>query len=365
MNNYSFYDQLQTLEPKKDEFSKEERLKTMEKPLLSWYKNHARVLPWRENPEPYRVWISEIMLQQTRVEAVKPYFERFMAALPDTAALAAVPEDRLFKLWEGLGYYNRARNLKKAAGVVMEQYGGVIPASWEDLKTFPGIGSYTAGAIASIAYGIPVPAVDGNVLRVISRVTGSREDILKQSVKKQMELLLLGVMPQEGAGSYNQALIEIGAIVCVPNGEPLCGECPMASVCVARRDGLTKEIPVKTPKKSRKIEEKTILILEWEGRTAIRKRDSSGLLASLYELPGVEGWLEDEALAQMYRVPLAAVRRLPEAKHIFSHVEWRMRGFAVELQEKPAGDYLWVTPEEIRETYSLPSAFKAYTMMIR
>lgn len=247
----------------------------------------------------------------------------------------------------------------------MEQYGGVIPASWEDLKTLPGIGSYTAGAIASIAYGIPVPAVDGNVLRVISRVTGSREDILKQSVKKQMEELLLGVMPQEGAGSYNQALIEIGAIVCVPNGEPLCGECPMASVCVARRDGLTKEIPVKTPKKSRKIEEKTILILEWEGRTAIRKRDSSGLLASLYELPGVEGWLEDEALAQMYRVPLAAVRRLPEAKHIFSHVEWRMRGFAVELQEKPAGDYLWVTPEEIRETYSLPSAFKAYTMMIR
>ena len=179
MNNYSFYDQLQTLEPKKDEFSKEERLKAMEKPLLSWYKNHARVLPWRENPEPYRVWISEIMLQQTRVEAVKPYFERFMAALPDTAALAAVPEDRLFKLWEGLGYYNRARNLKKAAGVVMEQYGGVIPASWEDLKTLPGIGSYTAGAIASIAYGIPVPAVDGNVLRVISRVTGSREDILK------------------------------------------------------------------------------------------------------------------------------------------------------------------------------------------
>lgn len=365
MNNYSFYDQLQTLEPKKDEFSKEERLKAMEKPLLSWYKNHARVLPWRENPEPYRVWISEIMLQQTRVEAVKPYFERFMAALPDTAALAAVPEDRLFKLWEGLGYYNRARNLKKAAGVVMEQYGGVIPASWEALKTLPGIGSYTAGAIASIAYGIPVPAVDGNVLRVISRVTGSREDILKQSVKKQMEHLLLGVMPKEGAGSYNQALIEIGAIVCVPNGEPLCGECPMASVCVARRDGLTKEIPVKTPKKSRKIEEKTILILEWEGRTAIRKRDSSGLLASLYELPGVEGWLEDEALAQMYRVPLAAVRRLPEAKHIFSHVEWRMRGFAVELQEKPAGDYLWVTPEEIRETYSLPSAFKAYTMMIR
>lgn len=278
MNNYSFYDQLQTLEPKKDEFSKEERLKAMEKPLLSWYKNHARVLPWRENPEPYRVWISEIMLQQTRVEAVKPYFERFMAALPDTAALAAVPEDRLFKLWEGLGYYNRARNLKKAAGVIMEQYGGAIPASWEELKTLPGIGSYTAGAIASIAYGIPVPAVDGNVLRVISRVTGSREDILKQSVKKQMEELLLGVMPQEGAGSYNQALIEIGAIVCVPNGEPLCGECPMASVCVARRDGLTKEIPVKTPKNPERSRRRRSLF--WGGRGA--RRSVNGRAAAFW-----------------------------------------------------------------------------------
>lgn len=365
MNNYSFYDQLQTLEPREDGFSREERLQAMEKPLLSWYRGHARILPWRENPEPYRVWISEIMLQQTRVEAVKPYFERFMAELPDAASLAAVKEDRLFKLWEGLGYYNRARNLKKAAEIVMDQYQGVLPKSWEELKKLPGIGSYTAGAIASIAYDIPVPAVDGNVLRVISRVTGSREDILKQSVKRQMEELLQGIMPKKGARHYNQALIEIGAIVCIPNGEPLCVECPLASVCIARRDGLTGEIPVKTPKKPRKKEEKTVLVLKWKGLTAIRRRSDSGLLASLYELPNEDGYMEEEDVAGQYGVPPSSVRRLPDAKHIFSHVEWHMKGFGVELQEKPAGDYLWVTPEEMRETYSLPGAFNAYTKMIR
>ena len=330
--------------------------------LLDWfYKNH-RILPFRTDPSPYHVWLSEIMLQQTRVSAALPYYERFLAALPDIPALAACEEEKLHKLWEGLGYYSRVRNLQKAARIVCEQYGGQLPADYDALRALPGIGDYTAGAIASISFGIPVPAVDGNVLRVISRVTGSREDILKQSVKKEMEDMLVAVMFGEGGGNYNQALIEIGAIVCVPNGEPLCRECPMASVCVARRDGLTKEIPVKTPKKARRIEKKTILVLDWKGRTAIRKREDSGLLASLYEFPNEDGWLEEEALAETYRVPLTAVRCLPEAKHIFSHVEWHMRGFAVELQEKPAGDYLWVTPEEIRETYSLPGAFKVYTM---
>lgn len=360
-----FYDGLQVLEPKNRELTDAERLAAMERPLMAWYSAHARILPWRENPEPYRVWISEIMLQQTRVEAVKPYFERFMEALPDVEALAGVEEDRLMKLWEGLGYYNRARNLKRTAQLLMEQYGGRLPASFEELLKLPGIGSYTAGAIASIAFGIPVPAVDGNVLRVLSRVTGSRGDILKQSVKKQMESLIQGVMPAKGAGSYNQALIEIGAIVCVPNGEPLCEECPLASLCIALRDGLTGEIPVKTAKKARRIEEKTVLILSCGGRTAIRRRDDSGLLASLYELPNEEGRLEKEALEARYGVPAGAVKRLPEAKHIFSHVEWHMEGFLVELQEEPAGDYLWVTPEEMRETYSLPGAFKTYTKMIR
>lgn len=367
--NQSLYDRLQVLEPRSGEMEPEERLRAMERPLLSWYEAHARSLPWRERPEPYRVWISEIMLQQTRVEAVKPYFERFMEALPGIYELAGVPEDRLLKLWEGLGYYSRAKNLKKAARILVEQYGGELPASWEELKKLPGIGSYTAGAIASIAYGISAPAVDGNVLRVISRVTGSREDILKQSVKSRMEQQLLEIMPKDGASSYNQGLIEIGALVCVPNGAPLCGECPLASVCAARIRGITGEIPVKTPKKARRVEDKTVMVLWRNGRVAIRKREDTGLLASLYELPNLEGCLDKEAVLSGLGARGAKIEPLPASKHIFSHVEWHMTGYRVELSDElPEGtfeDFLWVTPEEVKKTYSLPNAFKAYTKLIR
>ncbi len=365
MKNHSLYDKLQVLVPQEKELDTRGRLKAMERPLLSWYREHARALPWRDKPEPYRVWISEIMLQQTRVEAVKPYFERFMEALPGINDLAAVSEDRLLKLWEGLGYYSRAKNLKKTAELLVEQYGGELPASYEELKKLPGIGSYTAGAIASIAFGIPVPAVDGNVLRVVSRVTGSREDILKQSVKRRMEEELKAVMPEREASSYNQGLIEIGAIVCVPNGSPLCGQCPLASICVARANGLTGEIPVKTPKKARRTENKTVMLLWQDGRVAIRKRDDTGLLASLYEFPNVEGHLGEEILLDQLGVDTAKVTPLPAAKHVFSHVEWHMIGYRIELGERPDGDFLWVTGEDLKKTYSLPGAFKTYTKLIR
>ncbi|WP_077610462.1 A/G-specific adenine glycosylase [Clostridium sp. Marseille-P2415] len=363
--NQSLYDKLQVLEPREKEMGTMERLKAMERPLLSWYREHARALPWRERPEPYRVWISEIMLQQTRVEAVKPYFERFMEALPGIPDLAGIQEDRLLKLWEGLGYYSRAKNLKKAAELLVEQYGGALPASYGELKKLPGIGSYTAGAIASIAFGIPVPAVDGNVLRVISRVTGSREDILKQSVRRDMEEKLKAVMPADAAGSYNQGLIEIGAMVCVPNGAPLCGRCPLASVCLARIKGLTGVIPVKTPPKARRLEDKTVMLLWFHGRVAIRKRDDTGLLASLYEFPNLDGHLDGKTILTHLGVKEAGITPLPAAKHVFSHVEWHMTGFRIELKEEPAGDFLWVTPEDMKKTYSLPGAFKAYTKLIR
>ncbi len=363
--NQSFYDKLQILEPEEKELEDGKRLKAMERPLLSWYREHARILPWRETPEPYRVWISEIMLQQTRVEAVKPYFARFMEALPGIQDLAEVSEDKLLKLWEGLGYYSRAKNLKKAAELLVEQYGGKLPASYEELKKLPGIGSYTAGAIASIAFGIPVPAVDGNVLRVISRVTGSMDDILKQSVKSGMEEKLKEVMPKDAASSYNQGLIEIGAIVCVPNGAPLCGQCPLSSVCVARAKDLTGVIPVKTPKKPRKAEDKTVLMLWREGKVAIRKRGDTGLLASLYEFPNLDGHLPEDTLLSVLGVKDAKVTALPVSKHIFSHVEWHMTGYRIDLADGLEDDYLWVTPEEIKKTYSLPGAFKAYTKLIR
>lgn len=362
------YDRLEVLERTDRLLEPDARLRALIRPLLYWYETHARVLPWREDPAPYKVWISEIMLQQTRVEAVKPYYERFLRELPDVCALAEVEDDRLMKLWEGLGYYNRARNLKKAAKMVTEQFGGVIPSSYEELLSLPGIGSYTAGAISSIAYGQAVPAVDGNVLRVLSRVLASREDILKQSTKKQMEERLRRIMPQENASHFNQGLIEIGAIVCVPNGAPHCGECPLSSVCLARQQGLIGEIPVKTPQKKRRIEKRTVCILEYGGLIGIHKRGDNGLLASLYELPNVEGHLEPEELAEAFSLEesdIVKVERLSDAKHIFSHVEWHMIGYRILLNSPLPERWMGAEREALRTRYPLPNAFDKYRDLIR
>ncbi len=363
----NLYDRLQVMEKEERPMGLEERLKAMNRPLLSWYEEHARILPWREYPSGYRVWISEIMLQQTRVEAVKPYFERFMEALPDVRSLAEVEDDRLMKLWEGLGYYNRARNLKKAAQMIMEEHGGQVPADYEKLLSLPGIGSYTAGAIASIAFGIPVPAVDGNVLRVISRVTASYEDILKQSTKRWMEEHLKETMPQDRASHFNQGLIEIGAIVCVPNGQPKCMVCPLQSICLAYKKDLIGELPVKTPPKKRRIEERTVCIIEYKDMVAIRKRDDSGLLASLYELPNVEGHLKQEELAASFDLSaedIVEIQPLTEAKHIFSHVEWRMIGYRILLKSGLPQTCIAAKKEEMKTIYALPNAFGRYTKLI-
>ena len=262
-------------------------LEQIVKPLLSWYDGHARVLPWREDKSPYRVWVSEIMLQQTRVEAVKPFFERFLKALPNVRSLAECSEDELLKLWEGLGYYNRVRNMQKAARVIMEEHDGEFPADYAKLLALPGIGRYTAGAIGSIAFGLQKPAVDGNVLRVLSRVKASYEDVLKQSVKTALEQEVQKIIPKDRAGDFNQALIEIGAVVCVPNGRAKCEECPLAFCCRAKEKGIVEELPKKKAKKERRVEERTVLVLREGDRVAVRKRPSKGLLAGLYELPNL------------------------------------------------------------------------------
>ena len=220
--------------------------------LLHWYDYNKRLLPWRENKDPYRIWISEIMLQQTRVEAVKPYFDRFMEALPTVYDLAEVEDDRLMKLWEGLGYYNRARNLKAAAQTIVQEYGGQLPADYDKLLSLKGIGMYTAGAIGSIAFELQVPAVDGNVLRVLARLWGDDSDILKDKTKKDMGRRIMEFMPEDRPGDFNQALIELGATVCVPNGKPLCDQCPWDTVCRAYKEDLIDKLPVKTPKKANK-----------------------------------------------------------------------------------------------------------------
>lgn len=340
-------------------------------PLLAWYSENKRTLPWRDKHNAYYTWVSEIMLQQTRVEAVKPYFERFITELPDIQALAACPEKKLMKLWEGLGYYNRVRNMQQAAITVAEEYEGRLPESYESLLSLKGIGSYTAGAIASIAYQIPVPAVDGNVLRVISRITESREDIMKQSVRRQMEENLKAIMPKDAPGDFNQALMELGATVCVPNGPAKCEICPVRKWCLAFIHDTVMELPVKAPKKERKIEDRTVLVIQDGERTAISRRPSRGLLAGLYEFPNVEGHLSREETLQvvedMHLEPLR-IEPLEPAKHIFSHIEWRMIAYRVRVSslEKYSGRKLiFVNKKQSEKQYAIPSAFGAYVRYMK
>lgn len=334
-------------------------------PLLEWFGKNARVLPWRDNPTPYRVWVSEIMLQQTRVEAVKPFYRRFMAELPDVKALAECPEEKLLKLWEGLGYYNRVRNMQIAARTVMEDYGGELPADYQELLKLKGIGSYTAGAVASLAYGIAVPAVDGNVLRVISRLKASGDDISKASVKKKVEEEIREILPEGRVREFNQALMELGAIICVPGGIAKCEKCPLEKLCRARALDRVMEFPQKSPKKPRRIEQRTVLIIKDGERAAICRRPEKGLLAGLYELPNKPGALTaDEVIEELKKENLSPIRilKLREAKHVFSHVEWHMTGYAVAVEE-PEGQcpYLFVEPARTQEEYPIPAAFSAYT----
>ena len=332
-------------------------------PLLQWYHESARVLPWRTEPTPYRVWVSEIMLQQTRVAAVIGYFERFMAALPDIPALAAVPEDELLKLWQGLGYYNRARNLQKAAQIIAADFGGEIPADYETILSLPGIGSYTAGAIASIAYGIPVPAVDGNVLRVVSRILGDSRDISRPDTKKAVQELLQQVIPQDAPGAFNQSLMELGATVCLPNGAPLCERCPVQELCAARREGRTAELPVKAAKKARRIEERTVWLIFHENAVALRRRPAKGLLAGLWEYPNTPAEEDD---------PLSAWKITPKSwsfsgtgRHIFTHIEWHMRAERIEAATEALPDgWVWADRTALEQTYAVPNAFQSFLPIV-
>ena len=341
-------------------------LNKIAEPLLQWYEKNHRILPWRDSGNPYYIWISEIMLQQTRVEAVKPYFERFIRALPSVKDVAECPEEQLLKLWEGLGYYNRVRNIQKAAVKIMEEYHGKLPADYEVLRSLPGIGNYTAGAVASIAYGIPVPAVDGNVLRVIARITENDEDILKQSVRTRVERELQEVIPADQPGAFNQALMELGAMICVPNGEARCEECPVAHLCMARANNTVMDLPVRKKPKERRIENRTILVIQDGDKVAVRKRPSRGLLAGMYEFPNLEGHLDEEKVLEWmkrYQVEPLHIRRLEDSRHIFSHVEWRMIGYAVRvaaLEEKNKKDLIFAEKEFVEQNYPIPAVFHAY-----
>ncbi len=333
-------------------------------PLLYWYQGAARDLPWRREPTPYHVWISEIMLQQTRVEAVKGYYARFLEAFPTVEALAAADDDALNKVWQGLGYYSRARNLKKAAIAIVKDYDGCLPADHKALLSLPGIGAYTAGAIGSIAFGLPTPAVDGNVLRVVTRLCADDADIMKQTTKDGVTAALTAIYPRtpDDAAMMTQALMELGATVCVPNGAPHCGECPLAHLCLAHAAKTELQYPNKPPKKGRTIVDKTVFLLRCGDRYAIRRRPEHGLLSGLWEFPSIDAVLDEHdasAYLQDCGFAVETVERIPDAKHIFTHIEWHMRGYAVCVREE-LPSFVWADVSEIRDIYSIPSAFKAF-----
>ncbi len=334
--------------------------------LIRWYEAVRKPLPWRESPTPYHVWLSEIMLQQTRIEAVIPYYRRFLAELPTVADLAAVPDDRLMKLWEGLGYYSRARNLKKAAQEIVSEYGGELPETAEELHRLPGIGDYTAGAIASIAFGQPEPAVDGNVLRVISRITASSEDIALDKTKKSVREHLREVYPTgRDAGLLTEALMELGETVCLPNTEPRCLGCPVSEHCQAFATRTTDCYPVKSGKKARRLEERTVLLLKCGSRYALRKRPDTGILAGMWEFPNVRGHVSGNEAVETCSVSgtVTELRPLGTAKHIFNHLEWHMIGYEV-LVDTEDPTLTWAAADEIRADYAIPVAFRYFTGML-
>lgn len=337
-------------------------LSHLPEPLLAWYREHARDLPWRRTQDPYRIWVSEIMLQQTRVAAVLGYYARFLEAFPTVEELAAAPEERLMKLWEGLGYYSRARNLQRAAKLVAGQ--GGFPDTYEGLVSLPGIGDYTASAIASSAFARREAAVDGNVLRVVTRITDCHDDILDPRVKRTVREQVQAVMPEHGAEIrvFNQATMELGATVCVPNGSPKCEVCPARDFCLGRIRGTAETLPVKAPKKARKVEEKTVFLLLWEGRVALRKRPGTGLLAGLWEFPNVEGTLTEEAApaaVSAWGLEPKAWKNKLTAKHIFTHIEWHMTGYTLEVAGNGPAEFTWVDSDGL-ESHAVPSAFARY-----
>ena len=325
--------------------------------LLDWYEKNKRVLPWRGKPTPYEVWVSEIMLQQTRVETVKPYFSRWMKTFPTVRDLANAEEETVLKMWEGLGYYSRARNLYKAAKIVCEEYGGNLPCEKKALQKLPGIGAYTAGAVLSIAFGAAEPAVDGNVLRVVSRLTADPFDITKDDVKTSVADRLRPLMPAGKTSEFTQALFEIGALVCLPDRDYRCENCPLTAFCVAYKSGAQDSFPVHPPKPPKKEQKLTVFVLEYDNKFAIKKRPEKGLLAGLYELPNKKGFLTEDEVRSLFDGEISV---LPSAKHVFTHIVWEMQGYFVKLKKKPEEELTFVSAEEIKKVYSLPSAFSAY-----
>ncbi|MBQ5805209.1 MAG: A/G-specific adenine glycosylase [Erysipelotrichaceae bacterium] len=339
--------------------------------LLSWYRENRRDLPWRKDRDPYAIWLSEIMLQQTRVEAVISYYERFRKQYPDVESLAKADEETLLRLWEGLGYYSRVRNMKKCAQVLMERYNGTLPENKEEMMKLPGIGSYTAGAVSAIAYGLPEAAVDGNVLRVLARLFAIRDDIRDLKLKKKLEKTITDfyqknmISDPEYISDLTQALMELGATVCLPSGRPLCEKCPFSSDCKACRESLTDVIPFRSRDRDRRIVDRTLFVIRHEDDFLLHRRPSEGLLAGMYEFIGIDRKLNrEEALHHLKDMGIEAkeLNALPPSRHVFTHLEWRMEAYEILVEELPEFDrseYI-LTDRHQLQSLAVPSAFRTY-----
>ena len=322
--------------------------------LLHWYYENKRSLPWRKDKDPYSVWISEIMLQQTRIEAVIEYYERFMKRIPTIKELSEIEEDELLKLWEGLGYYSRARNLKKASIKIMNEYHGVFPSTYSEILSLPGIGEYTAGAIASICFQLKEVAIDGNVMRVYSRVEGKDLDVSDLKVKKKIGEAIKKILPHE-SGDYNQAIMELGEVICIPGGMPKCDSCPLQDMCIAHKKGIEMEIPRKITKKDKKEENYTVFLLKYKDLFALRKREE-GLLNNMWEFPNKEGKISKKQIEELYH---GIVEKGISSTHIFTHKKWNLTSYFIEVKEMDS-NYTWVSLEDIENDKAIPTAFKPF-----
>ncbi|HSP46673.1 MAG TPA: A/G-specific adenine glycosylase [Clostridiaceae bacterium] len=344
----------------KDNSTKE--IMDFQRRLVAWFHADKRDMPWRSDPSPYRVWVSEVMLQQTRVDTVIPYFNRFIERLPTVEDLAEVEEGELMKLWEGLGYYSRVRNMQTTAREIVDDHGGEFPRTALELRKFKGIGAYTAGAVASIAFDDKAAAVDGNVFRVMARLTANHGDLRDLKVQKELTREVERVLPDESVGDFNQALIELGALVCISKGSPKCPVCPVISYCEANRLGIQDILPYKSKAKEKTVEEKTVFLIQCGDRFAIRQRPKERLLGGLFELPNVPGFLTPEEAAEVlteWELGILSVTMMKPAKVLFTHIQWNLRGLHI-VVEKEAGDLVWATREEALKSYAFASAFSFY-----
>ena len=338
------------------------QIRLFQRKILSWYKKSRREMPWREEPTPYRIWISEIMLQQTRVDTVIPYFNNFMSRYPTVESLASSEENELMKYWEGLGYYSRIKNIRKTAIELVQNHQAKLPESFEELLKLKGIGEYTASAIASEAFGVKVPAVDGNVFRVFARLTGFREDIREAKSQEKLKVAVREVLPEKEIGDFNQGLIELGALICIPKGSPKCELCPVKEFCGSYRDNLQDEIPFRSKARKRTVQERTVFLIQCGDRFAVRKRDEGTLLEGLFEIPNREGFYtpeEGKSVVEEMGFTVKDLHMIRDKKVVFTHIEWILQGYYFHVVEENNA-FLFETKENLLKNYALASAFIGY-----